>query len=103
MGDQEIERLFSHVKGHQGALAVVFALACKAVGAVEVAGVRNMQAEGFDNARARFLELSRQIRKTVRRKEPAFRPERFDLREARLDLIRGYVRARRGIFPKPRP
>ena len=96
-GDQKIQRLPAHLKGHQSALAAVFPLACKAICAVEVAGVRNVEAERFHNARARFLEAARQIGKAVRRKELALRLKRLDLREARVDLLRGYVR-RAAVF-----
>ena len=55
---QKIQRLPAHLKAHHGPLAVIFALAGKAVGAVEVAGVGDVQAERLDHAGGFALELA---------------------------------------------
>ena len=54
--DEEIKRPLSHVKTHESRLAVELSLCCKAVGTVQVAGVRNMQAERLHD-RAALLEI----------------------------------------------
>ena len=51
---KKIYSAFSHLKAHQRAFAVVLPLACKAVLAIEVAGVRDMQAERLDHGVALF-------------------------------------------------
>ena len=57
VGHQKIERLLADLKRHEGPLAVVFALACKAVGAVEVAYVGHVQAKRLDHAGGLGLEI----------------------------------------------
>ena len=54
MGDEEVQGLFAHLEGHEGPVPVVLPLAGKAVGAVEVAGVGHMEAEGLDHGAAVF-------------------------------------------------
>ena len=54
MGNQEIQRLLAHLKAHDGPLAVVFALAGKAVFAVQVAGVGHVQAQRLHHRAALF-------------------------------------------------
>ena len=49
MSHQEIQSLLAHLKGHEGPLALVFALAGEAVGAAQVAGVGHMETQGLDN------------------------------------------------------
>ena len=58
--DQEIHGPLAHLKAHQGTVALVAALRGKAVGAVQVAGVRHMQAERLDHGAA-VLEVERHV------------------------------------------
>ena len=53
--DQEVECLLADLKAHQCALAVILALACEAIGAVEVAGVCHVQAECLDDLGVVFV------------------------------------------------
>ena len=48
--DQEVQRPLAHLIAHQRPVAVVLALTGKAVGAIEVAGVGNVQAQCLDHA-----------------------------------------------------
>ena len=57
-GNQKIQCLLTHLKAHDGAVAVVIALACKAIGAVEVTGVGDVQAKCLDDACGLFLQLA---------------------------------------------
>ena len=89
MGDEVIQREAADLEGHQRALALILPLTGEAIGAVEVAGVRDMQAERLDHARAAVLQLAGHVRERVGREQPARRLERFDLREAVLKLVGG--------------
>ena len=89
MGDEVIQREAADLEGHQRALALILPLTGEAIGAVEIAGVRNVQAERLDHARAAVLQLAGHVRKRVGREQPARRLERFDLREAVLKLAGG--------------
>ena len=46
---KEIESAFAHFVGHKSAFAVILALGCKAIFAVEIAGVSNVQTHGFEH------------------------------------------------------
>ena len=76
---QEIQRLLAHLKGHHGPLAVIFALAGEAIGAIEVAGVGHVQAQSLDHAGGAGLQLPRHVFKGVRGEELAVFLERCDL------------------------
>ena len=52
--DQEVHGTLAHFKAHQRTVALIAALRSKAVGAVQVAGVCNMQAQGLDHGVAFF-------------------------------------------------
>ena len=56
MGDEVIQREAADLEGHQRALALILPLTGEAIGAVEVAGVRDVQAERLDHTRARSEE-----------------------------------------------
>ena len=58
MLNEKVQRSFADFRAHDRTLAVVLALAGKAVGTVKVAGVCNMQAQGFNDVAAAFLERS---------------------------------------------
>ena len=60
MGDEEVQSLLAHLKAHEGTLALVLALACKAVLAGEVAGVGHVEAQGLDDGVA-LLEVKGQV------------------------------------------
>ena len=93
IGDEEVQGLLAHLKAHHGSVAVVLSLAGKAVGAVEVAGVRHVQAEGLDHARALFLQLARHALKGVGSKELARLLKREDLVVALGNILGGDVLA----------
>ena len=59
MLDQKIQGLFAHFIAHDRAFAVVLALTGKAIGAIEIAGVGNVQAQGLDHACCLLLQLAR--------------------------------------------
>ena len=69
MLNEKVQCSFADFRAHDRALAVVLALAGKAVGTVEVAGVRNMQAQGFNDVAAAFLEGSGGRRISIRGEE----------------------------------
>ena len=52
--DKKVDSPLAHFKAHQSAFAVVFSLTCKAVFAVEVAGVSDMQTKRLNNRVAFF-------------------------------------------------
>ena len=56
--NEEIERPLSDIKAHEGSFSVILSLRGKAIGAVEVAGVGNVQAKRLDNARGTRLKLA---------------------------------------------
>ncbi len=68
MCNQEVNRLFPDLKRHQCTLPLIFPLAGEAVRAVQVAGVRNMQAKGFYHI-AFVLKIRRKRRECIRRKK----------------------------------
>ena len=87
MFDEKVQRAPADLKGHQRAVAVVLSLAGKAVGAVEVAGVGDMQAERLDHARrCAFSGSPAMSGECIGREQLARCAERLDLLEARLDL-----------------
>ena len=47
--DEEVQCAFSDFKTHERLIPMVFSLTCEAVGAVEIAGVGNMEAERLDD------------------------------------------------------
>ena len=57
--DEEVQGPLAHLKGHHRPLAVVLTLAGEAVGAVEVAGVGNVQAQSLHHTGSLFLQLIR--------------------------------------------
>ena len=93
MLDQKVERLAADLERHDGAVAVVLALAREAVGAVEVAGVRHVQAQRLDDVRALLLERAGDRLKGVRREELAVRFELLDLVAAFENVLLGHVLA----------
>ncbi len=58
--NQKIQRALAHVKRHQRPLAVILALTGKAVGAVQVAGVRHVQAQRL-HVRLTALEVDGEV------------------------------------------
>ena len=69
MGHKEIQGLFSHLVGHNSPVPVILALAGKAVGAVQVAGMRDVKAQGLDHAGGLLLQFSGHGLKHVRREQ----------------------------------
>ena len=55
---QEVQGALAHLEAHDGPVAVVLALAGEAVGAIQVAGVGNVQAQGLHNASGLLLQLA---------------------------------------------
>ena len=98
IGDQKIQRLLADLKAHDRTLAVIFALACKAVGAVQIAGVRNMQAERLDNARGLFLQFTRHRLKRIRREQLSGVLQCRDIVIAFSKLLRGDLRVAAVFF-----
>ena len=73
---QEIQRPLAHLVAHQRPLAVVFALTGKAIGAVQVAGMGNVQAQGLDHVAAALLKGARQRGEGIRAEELSL-PDQF--------------------------
>ena len=94
MGHQEVQSLLSDLVGHNGTVAVILALAGKTVGAVQVAGMRDVKAQGFDHAGGLLLQLSRHRLKHVRREQGSLFLQGSNLIPALPDF--------RGILPEPR-
>ena len=69
--NQKIQRAFTDIKAHQCAFAVVFPLACKAIGAIEIAGMRNMQAQSLNNAGCCGFQCARHRFKRILNEELA--------------------------------
>ena len=92
--DEEIERPFSDLEAHQRAFAAIFALRGEAVGAIQVAGMRHVQAKRLHYARRSRLEFARHRLEIVGREELA---RRFELRNiviTFLNFVFGYAEAR---------
>ena len=62
---QEVQRLLTHLKAHQRAVAVILALTGEAVGTVQVAGVRHMQAQRLHHIARTLLERTGHVREGV--------------------------------------
>ena len=56
---QKVQRLLANLKAHQRAVSMVFSLAGEAVGAVQVAGVRHMQAQRLHHIAGTLLEWTK--------------------------------------------
>ena len=106
MRDQKIQRLSADLRAHDGAFAVIPALAGKAVAAVQIAGVRHVQAERLDDIAAFLFKASGHRLKAVRRKELACVLQCRDLviagvglalRQALHAIFRQHLR--RDLFP----
>ena len=67
--DQKIESLFTDFKAHQRAFALIFALAGKAVGAVQIAGVRNVETERLDDLAVIFIIVCEAFKLILRGRE----------------------------------
>ena len=95
MGNQEVKGLLAHLKGHQRPVSVVLALGGKAVGAVQVAGVGDVQAQGLHHSGGPGLQLSGHGRKGVRSKELPRVLQGGDVLVARLQFFPVKLR----VFP----
>ena len=95
MRDQEIQRLFPNLEGHNGPFAVEPALAGEAVGAVQVAGMRHMKAQRLDDARRPLLQLPGHRREGIAGKQ-------FPLFLQLRDLIIAFRQLRRAFPEAPR-
>ena len=89
--DQEIQRPLAHLEAHHGPLAVILALAGEAVGAVQVAGVGHVQAQGLHHAAGALLQLPGQGLEGVRREQLPGLLQGRDLVVALGKLLRGHV------------
>ena len=98
MFDQKIERPFADLERHHRAFAAVLALTRKAVRAVEVARMRDMQAQRLDDAgRTRFERAGHRL-ECIGGKKLTRIPKLFDLRITRLQLFGRHVRVERVFF-----
>ena len=95
--DQEIQCATADLKGHQRALALILALACKAVGAVEIAGVCHVQAERLDDLGI-VLVINGKIFIHVSREQLARLLQSAHVRDALQDLLTRDVRLVRVLF-----
>ena len=92
MRHQKIQRLFAHFKAHERPVAMVFALAGKAVFTVQVTGVCHMQAESLDIVAALF-EIKSHIGVYIFAVQFAGLLQRLDIRQTVTDLRLGHIRA----------
>ena len=69
---KKIQRAFAYFKTHKRPFAVVLALACKTVGTVEVACVRNVQTKRLYNAGGFLFEVARHWLEGIGCKQLAF-------------------------------
>ena len=81
---------YAYLKAHQRAVALILALTCKAVGAVEIAGVSYVQAESLDDL-AVVLVIASKAFVLVDREELARRLECRNIVKALVDLSFVYV------------
>ena len=86
---EKVQRPLAHLKAHDCPLAVVFSLACKAVRAVQIAGVRDVQAQCLYHAGGLLLELACHGGKGIGGKELACLLQPHHLLIAVLQLIGG--------------
>ena len=86
--NQEVQRPLAHLIAHQGAVAVVLALTGEAVGAVEVAGMGNVQAQRLDHAGGACLQFARHRLEGVLGEQLARRLQLRDLVIALAHLLR---------------
>ena len=98
VGDEKVKRLLADLIAHDRALTMVLALACKAVGAVEIAGVRNMQAQRLDDALTALFQHVCLVGKGVFGKEPAFVAQSVDIVKTLADIRLGNVVPARVLF-----
>ena len=57
VGNEEIQSLLPHLKGHEGTVSMVLPLTGEAIGAVQVAGVGHMEAQGLHHVAGALLQL----------------------------------------------
>ena len=88
--NEKIERLFADLVAHESPVAVVFALAREAVGAVEIAGMGNVEAERLDDPCGALRKLLRDRLIGVLRKEQALFLKLPDAFPAFRDLLFRY-------------
>ena len=69
--NKEVKRALAYLVAHYGPFAMIFTLTCKAIGAVKVACMRNVQAQCLYNARCFGLERARHRLKRIRGKKLA--------------------------------
>ena len=89
--DKEVQGPLAHLIAHQGAVAVVLALTGEAVGAVEVTGVGDVQAQGLDDAGGTGLQLTRHGLEGIRGKQLARCLQLCDLVIALAHLLRRHT------------
>ena len=97
VGDEEVQGLLAHLKAHEGTLALVLALACKAVLAGEVAGVGHMKAQRLDDGVAR-LEVKGQMLVGVGGKQLALGLQVLRALQDRPDLALRHLRLAAVLF-----
>lgn len=88
MFHQKIQRPFAGLKAHQAGLAVELSLRRKAVGAVQIAGVRHVQAQRLDHIGA-VLEVKGVAGVGVRGKELSLRRQLVDILKHIRHILRG--------------
>ena len=98
---QKIQGSFPCLKSHKTVLSVEIALGCKAVAAVEVAGVGDQQAQGLDDCIS-LLEIKCLVGKSLFGKQLSRSPQLPDILEAFGDLrIRNPLPLSLTVLPVP--
>ena len=88
--DKEVKGALAYLKAHKSAIALILALTCKAIGAVEVAGVCNVQAESLYDL-AVILVIAGKLLVLVNREQLSCLLERGDIVDALKHLALVYV------------
>ena len=97
---QKVQRTLAHLKRHQRTITMVFSLTGKAVGAIEIAGVGNVQAKRLDHAGGLGLQLARHGGKGILGEQLSRRFQPGDLVVTFADLIRRHTVCALILFPQ---
>ena len=97
---QKVQRTLTHLKTHQRTITMVFSLTGKAVGAIEIAGVGNVQAKRLNHAGGPGFQFTRHGRKGILGKQLSRRFQLDNLVVTFADLIRRHAVCSLILFPQ---
>ena len=84
---KKIQRLFTDLVTHQGIFTMIFSLTGKAIGTVEVAGMCNVQTQGFYHIAGTFFKGAGHVGKSVGAVELSGLTQRFNIRNAMIQFL----------------